>query len=143
MSKHKMNFETKTLTISREFEKIAISKPNSNESRIMKQCRALCPDLKIAYYTRKSSSSKPYGGLTYKKMEDYIRLYENANELLKMFCLIKAISQIQKNKFKYVYNWFIRQFPDYDKMPEIINGKLYTPLIDVPEVNKVMLEAVA
>ena len=85
MANYKMNFATKTLTISREFSNKAIACPNSKEYQIMEQCRSLCPDLKIAYFTRRSSSSKPYGGMTYTKMENYIKLYENADELLERF----------------------------------------------------------
>ena len=82
MTNYKMNFATNTLTISKEFANKAISCPNSRESQIMEQCRSLCTDLKIAYFTRRASSCKPYGGMTYTKMENYIKLYEIAGELL-------------------------------------------------------------
>lgn len=136
MKDHKMNFATSTLTISRDFAKKAMEYPNSKECQIIEHCRSLCPNLKIAYYTRKSSNNKAYSGLTYRKMEDYIKLYENSQELLKIFALIKAASKIQKNKFGYVYNWFIKQFPDYEELPKIKNGKLYVPVIVTPEINE-------
>ena len=136
MANYKMNFATKTLTISREFSNKAIACPNSKEYQIMEQCRSLCPDLKIAYFTRRSSSSKPYGGMTYTKMENYIKLYENADELLERFSVVKEVAKIQKSKFGFVYNWFITQFPNYDEMPEIRNGKLYAPVVGVPEVEE-------
>ena len=69
-------------------------------------------------------------------MEDYIKLYENSQELLKIFALIKAASKIQKNKFGYVFNWFIKQFPDYEELPKIKNGKLYVSVIVTPEINE-------
>lgn len=69
-------------------------------------------------------------------MEDYIKLYDNADELLKMFTLVKAVSKIQKNKFKYVYNWFIAQFPNYTELPNIRNGKLYTSIVEIPEIKE-------
>ena len=136
MANYKMDFATKTLTISKEFSHKAISCPNSKESQIMEQCRSLCPDLKISYFARRASSSKPYGGLTYTKMENYIKLYENAGELLKMFALVKEVAKIQRNKMRFVYSWFITQFPNYDEMPEIRNGKLCTPVVSVPEVEE-------
>ena len=141
MTNYRMNFATKTLTISKEFARKAISCPNSEENRIMEQCRSLCPDLKIAYFTRRASSCKPYGGLTYTKMENYIKLYENAGELLKMFALVKEVAKIQKSKMKFVCDWFIKQFPNYEEMPEIRNGKLYTPVVRVPEVEENKLQA--
>ena len=136
MANYKMNFATKTLTISREFSHKAISCPNSKESQIMEQCRSLCPDLKIAYFTRSAPSSKQYGGLTYTKMENYIKLYENANELMRMFLLVKEVAKIQRNKMGFVYNWFVTQFPNYDEMPEVRNGKLYASVVRVPEVEE-------
>lgn len=136
MKDYRMNFATRTLTISKEFSRKAIDCPNSRESNIIERCRSLCPDLKIGYFTRSPSKSKRYGGLTYTKIENYIKLYENSNELLKMYDLVKKVAEIQKNKFGFVYNWFTRQFPDYDEMPEIRNGKLYAPMIDVPEVKE-------
>ena len=141
MTNYKMNFATKTLTISKEFANKAISCPNSRESQIIEQSRSLCPDLKIAYFTRRASSCKPYGGLTYTKMENYIKLYENAGELLKMFALVKEVAKIQKSKMKFVCDWFIKQFPNYEEMPEIRNGKLYTPVVRVPEVEEKTLLA--
>ncbi len=136
MKDYRMNFATRTLTISKAFAGKAVSCPNSKEGQIMEQCRSLCPDLKIAYFSRKASNSKPYGGITYTKMENYIKLYENSDELLEMFKLVKEVAKIQKCKRKFVYNWFVAQFPNYEEMPEIRNGKLYTPVIKIPEAEE-------
>lgn len=140
MKDHRMNFATSTLTISKEFAGKAISHPNSRESQIIEQCRSLCPDLKIAYFSRKSTNSKQYGGLTYTKMENYINLYENSDELIEMFELVKEVAKIQKCKRKFVYNWFVAQFPNYEEIPEIRNGKLYTPVFKIPEAEDKVLK---
>ena len=92
--------------------------------------------LKFAYYTnrktstRKSNSTK---GLTYTKMENYIRLYENRDELLNMFYKVRSLSQIQSSPYHFVCNWFFSQFPDYDCIPEFVNGKLYADVYSIPE----------
>lgn len=137
MKNYKMDFATRTLTISKDFAAMALNHPNSEEYIIMEQCRSLCPDLRIAYRTRKPSrSANAYKGMTYKKMEDYIKLYENANEILSAFRLVKAASKIQRNKYKFVYDWFLKQFPNYEEMPEIRNGKLYAEVVKIPEVEE-------
>ena len=138
MTNYRMNFATRTLTISKNFEHKAINNPNSEEWHILNNCRSLCPDLNIAYFSRRNSNSKQYGGMTYEKMENYIKLYENSEELLKMFELVKEVAKIQKCKMKFVYNWFVEQFPNYEAMPEIKNGKLYTPVFRImkPEEEK-------
>ena len=74
--------------------------------------------------------------MTYTKMENYIKLYENADELLERFSVVKEVAKIQKSKLGFVYNWFITQFPNYDEMPEIRNGKLYAQVVGVPEVEE-------
>ena len=143
MANYKMNFATKTLTISKEFSNKAISCPNSKEYQIMEQCRSLCPDLKIAYFTHKTSNSKLYGGMTYSKMEKYIRLFENSDEILETFQLVKEVAKLQSNKRGFVYRWFVAQFPNYDEIPEIRNGKLYTPVIGVPEAEEKLVRLAA
>lgn len=123
---YKMDFTTKTITITKEFAETALMNPESDQGKILENARSLCPDLRIAYKTHTPSKrNNTYKGMTYKKMEGYIKLYENADELLDTFNLIKKASKIQKNSYRYVLNWFLKQFPDYDKLPEIKNGKLY------------------
>lgn len=37
---------------------------------------------------------------------------------------IEAQSKSQKSPYNFVYNWFIAQFPNYNKIPTLKNGKL-------------------
>lgn len=70
-------------------------------------------------------------------MEKYIRLYENANELLLAFSTVKAIAEVQQNKYEFVYRWFVSQFPNYNELPELENGKLVAKVIDfIPSATK-------
>lgn len=136
MKTYKMDLTTKTLTVTRAFAETALSNLDSEEAKIIARCRAICPDLKFAYYTnrktrtKKSNSTK---GLTYTKMENYIRLYENRDELLNMFYKVRSLSQIQTSPYHFVCNWFFSQFPDYDCIPEFVNGKLYADVYSIPE----------
>ena len=59
---------------------------------------------------------KPHNKLG-EKMEKYISLYENAEELLTLFNAVKAVGDSQNNKMKYVADWFMAQFPNYKEMP--------------------------
>lgn len=125
---YKMNFATTTLTITKEFEKNAMI-PNSEESVLLLHLRSLCPNLKIAYKTSNSNNKKTKG-LNYPKMERYIRLHENANELLVTFSTIKELGRTQSNPYNFVYNWFMTQFPDYGSIPEMKDGKLIAEVLD-------------
>ena len=130
---YKMNFATKTLTMTKEIAEKAMM-PNSSESALLLHIQSICPDLKIAYKTHKTTTKNPRKGLTFEKMEKYIRLYDNADELLLAFSTVKAIGDIQPNKYDYVYKWFVTQFPDYRELPTLVNGKLVAQVIDFPMV---------
>ena len=125
---YKMNFATNTLTITKDFEKKAMI-PNSEESTLLLHLQSLRPNLKIAYKMNRTNNRNTKG-LTYTKMEKYIRLHENANDLLIAFSTIKEVGRTQNNAYNFVYNWFMTQFPDYGEMPEIKNGKLIAEMID-------------
>ena len=129
MKNYTMNFATKTLTMTKDFAEKAMI-PNSEESNILLHLQNICPNLRITYKTHKTSAKNPRKGLTFAKMEKYIRLYENANELLLAFSTVKAIAEVQPNKYEFVYRWFVSQFPNYNELPELVNGKLVATVID-------------
>lgn len=134
MKNYKMNFSTRILTITKDFAAGAMI-PHSEEAMLLEHFQKIMPDLKVKYLTHKPSATPNRSkGLTYKKMENYINLYENSEELLERFRIVKALSQIQTNPYLYVFNWFVNQFPNYKEMPEFNNGKLHTTLIEVPEI---------
>ena len=45
-----MDLTTKTLTVTKAFAETALSNLDSEEAKIISRCRAICPDLKFAYY---------------------------------------------------------------------------------------------
>ena len=122
---YKMNFATKTLTITKAFAEAALE-PKSEASKVIANCRAACPDLQIAYRTHKSSkTSNPAKGMTYDRMERYISAFADGAEALAEFEKVKEFSLSQSNRYKYVHDWFVKRFPNYKKLPTIINGKAY------------------
>ena len=128
-----MNFATKTLTITKAFAALAM-RPNTAEANLLADMKALFPDLKISYRTHYSGKPHPYKGLTYKKMETYINLHENATELMETFETVKAIAATQPNPHNYVCKWFLQQFPDYKEIPKMRNGKIVAiAIITLPE----------
>lgn len=131
MKNYTMNFATKTLTVTKDFATKAML-PNSEESTLLLHLQNICPDLKITYKSHKTTAKNPRKGLTFEKMEKYIRLYDNSDELLLAFSTVKAIADVQANKYDYVYKWFIAQFPNYKELPELVNGKLVADVIDFP-----------
>jgi hypothetical protein len=128
---YKMNFATQTITITKEFAEKMLE-TNSEEANFVKNLREVCPDLKIKYKTHKGSKNATKG-LTYDKMRNYIMLYSNAGELLVLFEKVVTIGNLQNNSFAYVYKWFKSQFPNYNELPEFVDGELYAKPIGFPE----------
>ena len=125
MKEYKMNFATKTLTITKAFAEEALI-AGSEASKIIANCYALCPNLRIAYRTHKpSKTSNPAKGMTYDRMERYISAFVDGAEALAEFGIVKEISLSQSNSYKYVYEWFVNRFPNYKELPTFVNGKAY------------------
>ena len=123
MTGYKMNFATKTLTITKAFAAKAML-PNTQEANIILNMRTLIPDLKISYKTHAGSRPHPFKGLSFRKMEDYIRCCENESELMTVYRGIREIAMVQPNPHNYVCRWFMRQFPDYKEIPTLNNGRI-------------------
>lgn len=129
MREYKINFTTNTITISKSFA-LAASDPSKPEFETLSKLQAAYPGMRIVHKTHRSpSKANANKGLTYERMEGYINLHENAAELLTKFEAVKAIASNQKNPYLFTKGWFMQQFPDYGKLPDISgNGKILSIL---------------
>ena len=138
MKECKINFTANTITITKSFADAA-SDPASAECEKLSKLQAAYPGMRIVHKTHRSpSKANANKGLTYERMEGYINLHENAAELLVTFEAVKKIATQQKNPYLFTRNWFIEQFPDYGKLPDISsNGKiLYVLPVELPAAEK-------
>lgn len=121
---YKIDFTTMTLTMSKSFAEAAYN-PSSAEYKTLRRLQNDFPNLTIAKRTHRSpKTANPNKGLTYEKMERYIKVYDNASDLLAMFDKVKEIASAQSNGYSFVNKWFREQFPNYGKMPTLTDGKL-------------------
>lgn len=121
MTGYKMNFATKTITITKAFA-VNAAKPNTAEANLLRHLNTLVPDLKVAYKTHYSNGSHPNKGLTYRRMKEYINYHENATEIMQAYTTIRDIAKLQNNPHNYVCRWFRKQFPNYTDIPVLNNG---------------------
>ena len=121
MTGYKMNFATKTLTITKAFAAKAML-PNTEEANLILNLKSMLPDMKISYRTHSGYRPHPFKGLTYYRMERYIECHTNAAELLNAYMTVKEIASIQPNPHNYVCRWFLLQFPDYKEIPKLDGG---------------------
>lgn len=131
MTGYKMNFATRTLTITKAFAEKAMLK-NTEEANLIKNLRTLVPDLKIAYRTHVTKKPSSHKGLSYPKMEDYIKHHENAEEIMVAFNSVKEIAKVQLSPYNYVCKWFLTQFPNYREIPTLHNGKITAVEVVIP-----------
>ena len=114
---YKIDFVNNTLTMSKAFEE-ALNNPNSEEYKLFLQLRADFPGLTIIRKTRRApKKARPNKNLTYKHMEQYMSVFQNADELLAQFKVVRECSKQQSSPYKFVRDWFEDQFPNTRSCP--------------------------
>ena len=115
---YEVNFFEKTVTVSRKFMDAA-TQINSDEFDLLTQFSDL--GLRVLVQGRKRRK-KPEDGklplLTYRMMETYIAMLDDAEEMLDIFQSVKAAAKSRSDKVKHVNAWFRKTFPRYDDVPE-------------------------
>ena len=68
---------------------------------------------------RKKTTNKNKN-LTYANMREHIKAVygetQKADEMLKKMERVEALSRIQANPYKYVHDWFVYEFPNYNSV---------------------------
>lgn len=106
---YKVDFTTRTVTITAEFEK-AMSNPEAAEYKIIRQLCADFPGMRIVkrthrtptHYTSKNgekSACNPYKNLTYEKMEWFMDALPNGAEYRKQYDFLKNQAAATINHF--------------------------------------------
>lgn len=115
---YKVDFVNNTFTMTKDFEE-ALNNPASEEYKLFQQLRADFPGLTIIRKTRRApKKARPTKNLTYKHMEQYMSVFQNADKLLAQFEVVKECSKQQPSPYKFVRDWFEAQFPKYREQPD-------------------------
>ena len=111
---YSIDFANKTITLNFKFQKAA-QDYGSPEYKRLKALIADFPGFTVVVSAgKKITSTRPTKRLTYDNMEKYIKTYDNAEELLAQFKRVKKASSPLASPYKYVREWFVAQFPDYN-----------------------------
>lgn len=139
----KYDFVNNTIVMNKTFAKEAIV-PGTPENRTLAKMKNQFPEFSvITKSARIQKKARPDKGLTFAKMELYIRTFQNSEELLKTFELVKARGRITASSKKYVTDWFLTQFPNYKTacgFDYIDNSNLIVLPAPAPEVEKYKLK---
>lgn len=129
---YRIDFTKMTLTMTADFALKAYD-PTTEEYEILTRLQRDFPRLRVVRKTHRSpKTANPAKGLTYDRMEKYIRLFDNADELMDQFQKVKSADR----GYQYVKAWFVKQFPHYKDVPEFKNGKLYVVPVEAPEAEE-------
>ena len=117
---YRIDFTKMTLTMTADFADKAYD-PTTEEYEILTRLQRDFPRLRVVRKTHRSpKTANPAKGLTYERMEKYINLHENADELIDLFQKVQSAGR----GYPYVKAWFIKQFPNYKNVPDFKDGKL-------------------
>jgi hypothetical protein len=137
---YKILFAENTVIMNHKFA-AAAAQCDTKEYDLMKIIRTDFPGMKeVVVSGRECHKAKPNHRLTYRNMETYISVYENAQELLEVFESVKAMSKATASPYKYVCDWFKAQFPDYKKTPLFKDGELVAAPEKVPDITEYKLK---
>ena len=124
-----LEVQTKDRHMTAEFADNAYN-PTTEEYAILTRLQKDFPQQRVVRKTHRSpKTANPAKGLTFDRMEKYIRLHENADELIDLFQKVKDTGR----GYQYVKAWFVKQFPNYKDTPNFIDGKLRTVPVEAPE----------
>ena len=129
----KFDWTNNTITMNLKFTKEA-SIPGTPEHKFVKSLKEEYPDFTvISASAREKKSARPDKGLSFEKMEAYISTYQNSEELLKIFKIVKARARATASSKKYVTDWFKAQFPNYKSAIVTDPSKLIVMPIAIPD----------
>ena len=134
---YKIDFASNTLYMNYKFAEAA-NIPTSDEYKLIKSIREDFPNIRII--TRAGRNAKTCNAnkrLTYANMENYIRVQDSADELMAAFAIVKEESKCEASPYAFVRNWFVAQFPNYQKCKVFDGEKIISFSEPAPNEGKV------
>lgn len=139
----KIDFTTNTLVMNYKFHS-ASQEYGTPENKLVKEILSDFPTLVVVVKAgREVKTANKNKRLTYANMEKHIKAYDNATELLDVFETVKALSQTVASPYKFVSDWFVEQFPNYDKAPTFKDGKLTVLPVKTPDIKEYKIKKTA
>ena len=140
---YKIDFTNNTLVMNYKFHS-ASQEYGTPENKLVKKILKDFPTLSVVVKAgREVKSPSKNKRLTYANMEKHIKAYDNAAELLEVFETVKALSQTVASPYKFVSDWFVEQFPSYDKAPTFKDGKLTVLPVKTPDIKEYKIKKIS
>ena len=119
MKNYEISFENCTVILSASFLRKA-STLGTKEYYEMFQLRHDLPGFQFQKAEVEKKTASKYKNLIYKHMREYIAASfadeAEAKAMLDQMKKVEALSKVQANPYKYVHDWFIKQFPECNRV---------------------------
>ena len=140
---YKIDFTTNTLTMNYKFH-AASQEYGTEENKLVKEILNDFPSLSVVVKAgREVKTPNKNKRLTYANMKKHIAAYENSAELLDVSDTVEALSKSAASPYKFVSDWFVAQFPDYNKTPTFKDGKLTAAPVKIPNIKDYKIKKTA
>lgn len=115
MKNYKIDFAHNTLILDKKFAKEAQT-INSTAYAELKKILSDFPYLSTRVVSHRDVKGPHHNkNLTYSNMVEYIASFDNSENLLAEFALIKRRAVIEPHPYSVVRDWFMTQFPEYQR----------------------------
>lgn len=110
---YEIDFTTNTLFMNYKFAE-ASTQYGTPEYKLLQNIKNDLPNIKIVKRAgRNTKTCNANKRMTYANMENYIKVQDNADELMAAFVIAKEESKNKPSPYAFVRDWFVKQFPNY------------------------------
>lgn len=133
---YEIDFATNTLYMNYQFAK-ATKEYNTEEYKILKNITTDFPNINVVIKAgRKQTTCNANKRMTYANMESYIKVQDNADELMAAFVIAKEESKNKPSPYAFVRDWFVKQFPNYKECKILKEDKIIPFAEAAPQENE-------
>ena len=133
---YEIDFATNTLYMNYKFANAAKDVFSKEYEIYQKICNDFQNIKVIVRAGRKTKTCNANKRLTYANMESYIKVQDNADELMAAFVIAKEESKNKPSPYAFVRDWFVKQFPNY-KVCKILKDDRIIPFAEAaPQANE-------
>ena len=133
---YEIDFTTNTLYMNYKFAE-ASTEYGTPEYKLLQNIRKDLPNIKIEKRAgRKTKTCNANKRLTYANMESYIKVQDNADELMAAFVIAKEESKNKPSPYAFVRDWFVKQFPNYKECKILKDDNIISFAEAAPQENE-------
>ena len=133
---YEIDFATNTLYMNYKFANAAKDVFSKEYEIYQKICNDFQNIKVIVRAGRKTKTCNANKRLTYANMESYIKVQDNADELMAAFVIAKEESKNKPSPYAFVRDWFVKQFPDYQECKTFERNKVIPFAEAAPQENE-------